>query len=201
MITAAFDGPYAPRLAWALLPDIEPMATMAPRDSARAGARRLGEEPRGAGVDREELVPVLDGVAGERARTVDSGVAHEAVEAAESLDGFGHHASGRVGGAHVAVEDDGLRAECARVRGRPRRAPARCRGPPPPPWSWCPSPWRPALREDTSLARFRSPLPSPVCAWAPPWRRVYPGSAAAELGAERTRGRASVPSQRFGEEP
>ena len=37
MITAALVGPYGPRFACALVPDIEPTATMAPRDALSAG--------------------------------------------------------------------------------------------------------------------------------------------------------------------
>jgi len=41
MMTAALLGPYAPRLAWALLPDMDPTATMAPPPALSAGCAAL----------------------------------------------------------------------------------------------------------------------------------------------------------------
>ena len=41
MITAALLGPYAPRLACALEPDIEPVATTAPREAFNAACAAL----------------------------------------------------------------------------------------------------------------------------------------------------------------
>ena len=72
--------------------------------------RRPGQEPRRARVHGKHAVPVIDRVSTERARPVDPGVAHEAVQTAEAGDRLADDTGGSVDAAHIAVQRERLGA-------------------------------------------------------------------------------------------
>ena len=72
---------------------------------------RLGEEPGRPRIDREHPVPVLHGVAEQRSRPVDAGIAHEPIEATEGPHRVGDHARGLFRLTHVRMQGQGFGAQ------------------------------------------------------------------------------------------
>ena len=138
----------------------------------------LGEQEGGAGVDGEEAVPVLDAVADERPWPVDAGVADQPVQPAEPIGRLPDDAGRIVGGAHVAVERQRVRAKLAQLAEQAVQRWPMAPGPRLPPGRSRPGCWPPAPGAGRSPARSRSPLRSPARAsglTSVSWGMVAPG--------------------------
>ena len=84
-------------------------------DAAAAGGLRehlpadlLGQKEDGAQVDADDVFPILGGRLQERFGEVDAGVVHQAVDAAECVDGFLHQFGLGLVVADIAVDGQGI---------------------------------------------------------------------------------------------